>query len=136
MPPYTLLLFSVSFRDNKRSTSGSDLERITHINGLFVPQQCARANIPDDLHPSENMSSPGSSCVLNNPTSISPSAHGGSWMEMETESPIHVKQPGSGTIMGWEQAEHPQLCRVLAFLGRCCGSTRAAGTGKGLVPMA
>ncbi|KAJ7397600.1 hypothetical protein BTVI_133764 [Pitangus sulphuratus] len=39
-------------RENTRNMSGSALERITHITGLFAPQQPARVNTPDVFHPS------------------------------------------------------------------------------------
>lgn len=103
MPPYFVLLFPISFRENKRKMSGSDLERTTHIWWTFCTSTVCKNKYPrfsPSLPSSENMSSPGSKCVLSNSTSISPSPHGGSWTGMETVSHL-CKQPDCATIMGW-----------------------------------
>lgn len=102
MPPY----FICSFLFHSERTKGTWVAQtwrelptsmvFLHLNG--VQEQTVRCS--PSLPSSKTMSSPGSRCVLSNPTSISLSAHGGSWMGMEAVS-HPCKQPGCGTIMGW-----------------------------------
>lgn len=143
MPPYFVLLVYISFRENKRKMSASDLERTTHINCLFAPKQCGRENtsqmfsIPPSL--------PLKPCPLLAPGVLSATlpaflhllmvASGWGWRQC----PIHANNQAVEPSQAGERAGqlgHQQLCRGLAFLGRCCESTRAAGTGKGLLPVA
>jgi len=133
----------------KRNTSGSDLERITHIAGLFVPSMVCKSEYPRCFPsvPAAQTStfSPGSSYIPNNPTAsvclhllmVAPRLGMGTLHEMPgqpTGASWLRKLPGSATGAGQGTDRRVRLLRAL--LGAAIFGNVAAGPGKGPPPAA